>query len=80
MIGMTSFKAWYGKKLVVQHLKTFSCIVYVKNTKPHLIKLDDHGWKIIFVGYEHGTKAYRAYDPVVRCVHITKDVVFDEDT
>jgi hypothetical protein len=78
--GMTPFEAWYGKKPAVHHLKTFSCVVYVKNMAPHLHKLDDYGRKMIFVGYERGTKAYRAYDPVGRRVHITRDVVFDEDT
>jgi hypothetical protein len=53
--------------------------VYVKNTTPHLNKLDDRRKKMVFVGYERGTKAYCAYDPVVRRVHITRDVVFDED-
>jgi hypothetical protein len=77
--GMTPFEAWYGKKPAIHHLKTFGCVVYVKNTTPHLNKLDDRGRKMIFVGYERGTKAYRAYDPVVRRVHITRDVVFDED-
>jgi hypothetical protein len=51
----------------------------VKNTTPHLNKLDDRRKKMVFVGYERGTKAYCAYDPVVRRVHITRDVVFDED-
>jgi hypothetical protein len=34
--GMTLFKAWHGSKLTVHHLKTFECIVYVRNTTPHL--------------------------------------------
>lgn len=34
---------------------------------------------MIFMGNEKGTKAYRAYDPVTRKVHITRDVVFDEE-
>ena len=50
--GMTPFEAWYGKKPAVHHLKTFGCIVYVRNTAPHLKKLEDHGRKMIFVGYE----------------------------
>jgi hypothetical protein len=33
---------------------------------------------MIFVGYEEGSKAYRAYDPRTHRVHITRDVVFDE--
>jgi hypothetical protein len=78
--GMTPFEAWYGKKLVVDHLKVFGCIAYVRNTKPHLKKLDDRGGgrKMIFVGYERGTKAYMAYDHVTKRVHVTRDIVFDE--
>ncbi|WVZ58547.1 hypothetical protein U9M48_008813 [Paspalum notatum var. saurae] len=76
--GRTPFEAWYGKKPAVHHLKTFGCIVYVKNTAPHLKNMEDRGRKMIFVGYERGSKAYPAYDPVARRVHVTRDVVFDE--
>ncbi|WVZ50371.1 hypothetical protein U9M48_001629 [Paspalum notatum var. saurae] len=76
--GKTPFEVWYGKKPAVHHLKTFGCIVYVKNTVPHLKKLEDRGRKMIFVRYEKGSKAYRAYDPVAKRVHVTRDVVFDE--
>lgn len=76
--GMTPFEAWFGKKPAVHHLCTFGCIVYVKNTAPHLKKLDDRSTKMIFVGYELETKAYRAYNPATGRVHITRDVVFDE--
>jgi hypothetical protein len=37
---MTLFEAWYGRKPVLAHLRTFGCVVHVKNTKPHLKKLD----------------------------------------
>ena len=33
--GKTPFEVWYGKKPAVHHLKTFGCIVYVKNMAPH---------------------------------------------
>jgi hypothetical protein len=78
MDGMTPFKAWHGKKPTVKHLKTFGCLVYVRNTTLHLKKLEDHGRKMVFIGYEHGSKAYRAYDPVTKRVHVTRDLVFDE--
>jgi hypothetical protein len=68
--GKTPFEVWHGKRPAVLHLKTFGCIVYVRNTKPHL-KLDDKGRKMIFVGYERGTKAYKAYDSVTKKVTIT---------
>jgi hypothetical protein len=50
----------------------------VRNTTPHLEKLEDRGRKMSFVGYESGSKAYRAYDPIIKHVHVTRDVVFDE--
>jgi hypothetical protein len=76
--GMTPFEAWHRRKPVVHHLRTFGCIVYVQNTTLHLKKLEDHGHKTIFVGYESGSKAYRAYDLIMKCVHVTRDMVFDE--
>jgi hypothetical protein len=76
--GRTPFELWHGKIPVVHHLKVFGCIVYVKNTVPHLKKLDDRGRKMIFVCYEKGSKAYQAYDPATGRVTVTRDVVFDE--
>ena len=59
-------------------MHTFGCIVHTKVTKPNLKKLDDRSIRSIFVGYEPGSKAYRVYDPVTWCVHISHDVVFEE--
>ena len=77
--GMTPFEVWHGKKPVVHHLKVFECIAYVPNTTPHLKRLEDRSRKMIFIGYEYGSKAYRAYDPTTRRVHVTRDVVFNEN-
>jgi hypothetical protein len=75
---LTAFEVLFGKKPAVHHLKVFGCIVYVCDTKPRLKKLDDCGRKMIFVGYERGTKGYRAYDLIMGKVYVTRDVVFDE--
>jgi dTDP-4-dehydrorhamnose reductase len=32
---------------------------------------------MIFVGYELGSAAYRCYDPNTKCVHISRDAIFD---
>jgi hypothetical protein len=48
--GMTPFEAWHGRKLTVHHLRTFGCIVYVRNTTLHLKKLEDRDRTMIFVG------------------------------
>jgi hypothetical protein len=76
--GIPPFEAWHGRKPTVHHLRMFRCIVYVRNMTLHLKKLEDHGRKMIFIGYESGSKAYRAYDPITKRVHVTCDVVFDE--
>jgi transposase InsO family protein len=41
--GMTPFEVWHGRKSAVHHLRTFGCIVYVRNTMSHLKKLEDRG-------------------------------------
>ena len=57
MKGVTSFKAWYRRKPSVSFLRTFSCVSHVKNTKPHLGKLEDRSTSMVLLGYEEGTKA-----------------------
>jgi transposase InsO family protein len=76
--GKTPYELWTGSTPGVQHLRTFGCIAHVKTTTPHLKKLDDRSRRMIFVGYEPGSMAYRAYDPVAERVTISRDVVFDE--
>jgi hypothetical protein len=64
--------------MTVHHIRTFGCIVYVQNTAWHLKKLEDRGHKMIFIGYESGSKVYRMYDPITKRVHVTHDMVLDE--
>ena len=52
----------------------------MKVAHPHLSKLDPRGLKIIFIGYESGSKAYRLYDPARGRAHVSRDVIFDEST
>jgi hypothetical protein len=63
----------------MHHLRTFGCIAHVKVNTPHLKKLADRSTKMIFVGYELGSIAYRCYYPSTNKVHINRDVIFDED-
>src|SRR6185312_1385971 len=76
--GMTPYQAWYGRKPNVSYLRTFGCIGHVKTVKPGLGKLEDRSTKMVFLGYEDGTKAYRLYDPAREKVVVSRDVVFDE--
>jgi hypothetical protein len=51
----------------------------VKTVKPHRSKLEDRSKKMVLLGYKPGAKAYRVHDPVAWRVHVSRDVVFDED-
>ena len=59
-------------------LRTFGCVGHVKNTKPHLGKLEDRSTPMVLLGYEESTKTCRLYDPKRDKVVISRDVVFDE--
>ena len=61
-------------------LKVFGCVAYVKCLCPHLTKLDDRGHKVVFIGYEAVSKAYRFYDPTSTRDIISRDATFDEGT
>ena len=76
--GKTPFEAWHGCKPNVFFLMTFGCVGHVKNTKPHIGKLEDRSTPMVLLGYEEGSKAYRLYDPKRGKVAISRDVVFDE--
>ena len=77
--GKTPYELWNGSTPAVHHLRTFGCVAHVKNTGPHMKKLNDRSRSMIFVGYEPGSNAYRVYDLTTRRVHISCDVVFDEE-
>ena len=52
----------------------------MKDARPHLTKLDPRGLKVIFIGYEPRSKAYRLYDLAEGRAHMSRDVIFDEST
>jgi Reverse transcriptase (RNA-dependent DNA polymerase)/Integrase core domain len=79
LVGMTPYEAWYKHKPTVQHMRTFGCLVHVKTIGNHVKKLDDRSTEMVFFGYEKGSKAYRAYNPIANKVVVTRDAIFEED-
>lgn len=77
--GKTPYELWNGVPPAVHHLRTFGCVAHVKVMTLNVKKLDDRSRPMIFVGYEPGSKAYRVYDPTTRRVHVSRDVVLDEE-
>jgi transposase InsO family protein len=78
VVGMTPYEAWYGRKPSVDHLRTYGCVAHVKTVAGHLNKLTDRSTPMVMIGYEAGTKTYRAYNPVNKKLVVTREVIFDE--
>lgn len=77
--GRTPYEAWYNKKPKVHHLRTFGCVAHVKKVGPGISKLSDRSTMMVFIGYETRTKGYRFYEPVTKKLHISRDVMFEEN-
>ncbi len=75
----TPFEAWTGRKPQLGHLKVFGCTAHAKNTQPHLKKLDDRSAPYVYLGVEEGSKAHRLFDPRRGRIHVSRDVVFEEN-
>jgi hypothetical protein len=79
VVGMTPYEAWYGRKPSVDYLRTFGCVAHVKPVTGHTSKLADRSTPMVMIGYEAGTKAYRAYNPVNKKLVVTRNVLFEEE-
>jgi hypothetical protein len=77
--GMTPYEAWHGRKPDVRFLRVFGCLGHVKVTGAHQQKLNDRSAPMVFIGYAEGSKAYKMYDPSLKRVHVSRDVIFDEE-
>ncbi|KAH8274659.1 hypothetical protein KR026_010694 [Drosophila bipectinata] len=74
---MTPYKAWFGKKPSVSHLKVFGTkeIVLDKTMKR---KIFQKGIEHILVGYSETANAYRLFNPDTQTIKEARDVVFLE--
>ncbi|KAG6511581.1 hypothetical protein ZIOFF_029654 [Zingiber officinale] len=75
----TPFEAWMGRKPHLAHLRVFGYVAYVKNTTPHLKKLDDRSSPMVYLGVEEGCKAHRLFDPRHGKLQVSRDVMFREN-
>lgn len=78
VLSQTPYHVYKGKKPNVEHIRVFGCLGYAKIDSGHLRKLDDRSRKLVHLGTEPGSKAYRLYDPTKKQIVVSRDVVFDE--
>ena len=77
--GLTPYEILIGHKPSITLLRVFGSLVHVKCTKMPQKKLEDCSTHMVFMGYEVGSKAYRYFDLINGSVHVSRDVVFEED-
>lgn len=75
---ITPYEAWFERKPSIDYLRIFGCVAYMKVLAAHTKKLDERSKRLVHIGREPGTKAYRLFDPISGSVHISRDVTFDE--
>ncbi|KAL8137688.1 hypothetical protein V2J09_003689 [Rumex salicifolius] len=42
-------------------------------------KLEDKSVKCVLLGYSSDSKTFRIYDPIMKKIHISRDVIFEDD-
>nr|GEX11480.1 ribonuclease H-like domain, reverse transcriptase, RNA-dependent DNA polymerase [Tanacetum cinerariifolium] len=73
------YEAIKRRKPNLENLRIFGCIAYAKVPSQHLTKLDDRSTKMVYLGNEQGSKAYRLFDPTTQMVCVSRDVKFKGD-
>ncbi|KAL8107155.1 hypothetical protein AgCh_023817 [Apium graveolens] len=77
--GQTPYEAWNGDKLDLTHLKVFGCTAFVKIPLKNVKKLDNRSEKMVYLGKEPGTKGSRLFNPEMGRVHVSRDIVTEEE-
>lgn len=74
----TPYEVWFGQRLSVKHLRVFGSIAYALDLSKGRQKLDSRRKQGVLVGYSADGQAYKIYNQTTRKVHVSRDVVFDE--
>ena len=76
---MTPYERWYNRKPTFAHFRVFGCNSWYHIPKKLRRKLDFKAQRAIFVGYQNNKKAYKLWNPDLRRVVSSRNVVFAED-
>lgn len=76
---MTPEEAWSGVKPSVEHLRVFGSVVHVHVPDARRTKLENKSRSCVLFGMSEESKGYRLYDPVLKKILISRDVIFEED-
>lgn len=59
--------------------KIFGSTCFVRDTRPHLTKLDPKSLKCVFLGYSRLQKGYKCFSPTLNRYIVSRDVTFHEN-
>ncbi|GKC27388.1 zinc finger, CCHC-type containing protein [Tanacetum coccineum] len=76
---ITPYEAIKRRKPNLENLRVFGCIAYAKVPSQRLTKLDDRSSRMVYLGNEQGSKAYRLFDPTTQKICVSRDVKFKEN-
>jgi hypothetical protein len=64
----------------VVHLRVFGSVRYAHISDQMRTKLDDKSTKLLFLGYDERSKAYKLYNPIEKKVISRRDVYINEQS
>lgn len=73
----TPYELWTGKKPDLRHMRVFGFDAYAYVPKQKTTKFDARAKKLV-VGYDSESSNYRLFNPVTKCVTISRHVAFNE--
>nr|GEX55916.1 ribonuclease H-like domain, reverse transcriptase, RNA-dependent DNA polymerase [Tanacetum cinerariifolium] len=76
---ITPYEAIKRRKPNLENLRVFGCIAYAKVPSQHLTKLDNRSTRMVYLGNEQGSKAYRLFDSTRQRICVSRDVKFKEN-
>jgi len=74
--GRPPCERWYNKLPDLSYMQKFGTTAYILDQDPTRGKLDLKGKKLVLIGYQEGSKAYRLLDTNTDRVYISRDVKF----
>ncbi|CAL1377952.1 unnamed protein product [Linum trigynum] len=72
------FQILFDRLPKYDHLRSYGCLVYARDTHQHLHKFAARGRAGIFLGYPSAQRGYRVYDLETRAIYTSRDVKFLE--
>jgi hypothetical protein len=75
---ISPYEKWFGQKPLIGHLRTIWANAFMHVIKAKRGKLARRSTKLKMIGYHDEKKAYKLWDPVVKRIMTSRDVVFDE--